>query len=74
MAYGRLRLHPAVQLLPPVIGSCSNLQSSTDISDGLALVKQLFRGAQLADDLLGVVAFNFHGASHGQFWPVGKLS
>jgi hypothetical protein len=34
----------------------------------------LFRGAQLADDLLGVVAFAFHGTSPGQFWPVGKLS
>jgi hypothetical protein len=40
----------------------------------LALVEQLLGTAQLADDLLGVVAFAFHGASPGQVWPVGKLS
>jgi hypothetical protein len=34
----------------------------------------LIRGAQLADDLLGVVAFAFHVASPSQVWPVGKLS
>jgi len=45
-----------------------------DIGDGLPLVKQLFRGAQLAEQLLGVVAFAFHGASPGQVWPAGKLS
>jgi hypothetical protein len=40
----------------------------------LALVEQLLGTAQLADDLLGVVAFAFHGASPGQVWPIGKLS
>jgi len=38
------------------------------------LVKQLLSSAQLANDLLWVVAFAFHGASPGQFWPGGKLS
>jgi hypothetical protein len=27
---------------------------------------------ELADDLLGVVAFVFHGASPGQVWPLGE--
>jgi len=40
----------------------------------LALVEQLLGTAQLADDLLGVVAFAFHGASPGQLLPIGKLS
>jgi hypothetical protein len=31
----------------------------------LALVEQLLGTAQLADDLLGVVAFAFHGAYSG---------
>jgi hypothetical protein len=39
----------------------------------LALVEQLLGTAQLADDLLGVVAFAFHSASPSQVWPIGKL-
>jgi hypothetical protein len=40
----------------------------------LSLVEQLLGTAQLADDLLGFVAFEFHGASPGQTWSAGKLS
>jgi hypothetical protein len=40
----------------------------------LALVEQLLGTAQLVDDLLGVVAFAFQGASLIQIWPIGKLS
>jgi hypothetical protein len=47
---------------------------STYIGNCLALVEQLLGTAQLADDLLGVVAFAFHGASPGQVWPIAKLS
>ena len=36
------------------------------------MVKQLIRGVELADDLLWVVALDFHGASPGQVWPVGN--
>jgi len=50
------------------------LQSSKYIGNCLALVEQLLGTAQLADDLLGVVAFAFYGASPGQVWPIGKLS
>ena len=50
------------------------LAYAADIGDRLALVKQLLRVPQLAIDLLWVVAIDFHGASPGQFWPVGKLS
>jgi hypothetical protein len=49
-------------------------QGAADISDGLALGAELLSGTQLADDLLGSVAFAFHGASPGQVWPAGKLS
>jgi hypothetical protein len=44
------------------------------IGNRLALVEQLLGTAQLADHLLGVVAFAFHGASPGQLWPIVKLS
>ena len=50
------------------------LAYAADIGDRLALVKQLLRVPLLAIDLLWVVAIDFHGASPGQFWPVGKLS
>ena len=30
--------------------------------------------SQLADDLLGAVAFAFHGAFPSQLWPIGMLS
>jgi hypothetical protein len=42
--------------------------------NGLSLGDELLSSAQLADDLLGVVAFEFHGTSPGQVWPAGKLS
>ena len=74
MASGRLRLHAAVELLPTVVGGSRYLQSSACIGNGLSLVEQLLGAPQLADDLLGAVAFAFHGASPGQVWPVGKLS
>ena len=74
MASGRLRLHAAVEMLPTVVGGSGYLQGSAYIGNGLSLVEQLLGTAQLADDLLGVVAFAFHGASPGQVWPVGKLS
>jgi hypothetical protein len=71
-----------VQLLPAVISRWGYLQRSADVSDCLTLVQELLSGAQLADDLYscgeafgyGAVAFDFHGASPGQFWLVGKLS
>ena len=74
MGSARLRLHPAVQLLPAVIGRDRHLQRTTDIGDALALVEQLFSSAQLADDLFGCVSLALYGASPGQVWPVGKLS
>ena len=74
MAYGRLRLHSRVQMLPTVVSRWINLWGPAEVSNVLALVQELFSSAQLANDLLGVVAFDFHGASHGQFWPVWKLS
>jgi hypothetical protein len=43
-------------------------------SDGLALAQKLLSGAQLADDLLAVVTFDFHGASPCQVRLVRKLS
>jgi hypothetical protein len=57
-----------------VIGGSRNLQCSAYDSDALSLVKKLLSSAQLADDLLGAVAFAFHGASPGQVWLVRKLS
>ena len=51
-----------------------NQTTSADVGDALTLVKKLISRSQLADDLLGAVAFAFHGASPGQVWPVGKLS
>jgi hypothetical protein len=74
MASGRLRLHAAVGLLATVVVGCGYLQGSAYIGNGLSLVEQLHGTAQLVDDLLGIVAFAFHGASHGQVWPEGKLS
>ena len=74
MAYGRLRPHASVEMLPTVVGGSRYLQGSAYIGNCLALVEQLLGTAQLADDLLGVVAFAFHGASPGQVWPIGKLS
>ena len=74
MASGRLRLHSPVQLLPAVVGRGRYLQGSADVSDGLGLVQKLLSGAQLADDLLCAVAFDFHGAYACQVWLVGKLS
>ena len=73
MASGRLRLHAAVELLPTVVGGSGYLQASAYVDNGLSFVEQL-GAVQLADDLLGVVAFAFHGASPGQVWPIGKLS
>jgi hypothetical protein len=67
----RLRLHAAVEMLPTVVGGSGFLQGSAYISNGLSLVEQLLGTAQLADDLLGVLAFAFRGASPGQVWPVG---
>ena len=57
-----------------MIGGSRNLQGSADVGDALTLVKKLISRSQLADDLLGAVAFAFHGASPGQVWPIGKLS
>ena len=74
MASCRLRLHAAVELLPAVVGRSGYLQGSAYIGNGLSLVEQLLGTAQLADDLLGFVAFEFHGASPGQTWSAGKLS
>ena len=66
MAYGRLRLHADVEMLPTVVDGSRYLQGSAYICNCLALVEQLLGTAQLVDDLLGVVAFVFHGASPGQ--------
>jgi hypothetical protein len=73
-ALGLCRFHPAVELLPAVVGRCRHFKGPADIGDALALVEELLSGPQLADDLLGVVALAFHGASPGQVWPAGKLS
>ena len=43
------------------------------VGHGMALVEYLLRSAQLVDDLLGVVALAFRGASPGQVWRVGTL-
>jgi hypothetical protein len=56
-----------------VIGGSRNLQGSADVSEALSLFKKELSGAELADDLLGAVAFAFNGASRGQVWPLGKL-
>ena len=74
MGSARLRLHPAVQQLPAVIDRGRHLQRTTNIRDALALVEQLFRSAQFADDLFGCAALALQGASPGQVWPLGKLS
>ena len=82
MASGRLCLHPVIQMLPAVVSRRRHLQGLEDVSNRLALVQELFSSARFANDLYsygeafgyGVAAFAFHGASHGQFWPVGKLS
>ena len=73
-ALGLCYFHAAVELLPAVVGGGRHLQGSADIGDGLALVEELLSSPQFANDLLGVVAFAFHGASPGQVWAVGKLS
>jgi len=73
-AFGLCGFHSPVQLLPAVVSRRRNFEGSADVSNGLALVQVLLSGPQLTDDLLGAVAFDFHGASLGQFWPVGKLS
>jgi hypothetical protein len=59
MASGRLRLHAAVELLATVVVGCGYLQGSAYIGNGLSLVEQLLGTAQLADALIGVVAFAF---------------
>jgi hypothetical protein len=74
MGSARLRLHPAVQLLPAVISRGRHLKGTADIGHALALIEELLSGAQLADDLLGSVALAFYEASPGQAWPIGKLS
>jgi hypothetical protein len=74
MASARLRLHSPVKLLPAVVGRWGYLQGSADVSDGLPLAQKLLSGAQLADNMLRAVAFDFHGASPCQVWLVGKLS
>ncbi len=74
MGSARLRLHSHVQMLPAVVNRRRNFQGSTGLSNDLVLVQKLLSGQQLADDLLEAVVFDFHGASPGQFWPVGKLS
>ena len=51
-----------------------NLQDSSDVRNSLALAQELTSGPQLADDLLGVMAFEFHEAFIGQVWPTGELS
>ena len=47
---------------------------AADTGDGLALTAALLSSGQFAKDLLGVVAFAFHGDSPGEVWPVRKLS
>ena len=74
MGSARLRLHPAIELLPAVISRGRHLQGTAHIGHALALVEELLSSAQLADDLLGSVTLAFHGASPGQVWPAGKLS
>ena len=65
MASGRLRIHSHVQMLPAVVIRRRSLQGSAEVGNGLALVQELFSSAQLVNDLLWVVAFDFHGASLG---------
>ena len=74
VAFGICGFHSPVQMLPAVVSRRRNFQGSANVSNDLALVQKLLSGPQLADDLLGAVVFDFHGASPGQFLPVGKLS
>jgi hypothetical protein len=55
-------------------GDCPEKPDHLNVGDALTLVKKLISRSQLSDDLLGAVAFAFHGASPGQVWPIGKLS
>jgi hypothetical protein len=75
MASGQLRLHYPVQLLSELgIGNWVP-QIPADIGDSLVLVKQLFGGAQIADDLYsfgealatGIWRLHFMGTSPCQF-------
>jgi hypothetical protein len=75
------RWSPADKLAAVVSGD-RNLKSQAHVGDGLVLVEELLRGAELADDLYsfgeafgyGVVALAFHGASPGRVRPAVKLS
>lgn len=42
--------------------------------DSFSSAKLFIRGAQLADDLLGVMAFAFYWPSHGQVFQGGELT
>jgi len=59
--------------VPVVVGGHGKLRDR-DIGDSLALVEELLGSALLANDLPGGVTLEFHGASLGEVWPVGKLS
>lgn len=61
MGSARLRLHPAKELLAAVIGRSRFLKGAANISDRLALVKELLSAEQLADILLGVWRLRFMG-------------
>ncbi len=67
--FSLLSLHPAVLLLPAVVGRLSDLDGATDLGDSLALGDQLLRGIELADDLLSRVADRFHAGVPGPVWP-----
>jgi hypothetical protein len=77
MASGQLRLHYHEQLLSALgIGNWVP-QIPAEIGDSLVLVKQLFGGAQIADDLYsfgealatGIWCLHFMGTSPCQLWP-----
>ena len=47
--------HPAIELLPAVIGRRRHLQGTAHIGHALAPVEELLSSAKLANDLLGSV-------------------
>ena len=69
MGSDRLRLNPAVELLPTAVGRLGDLNGAADIGDGLGLGDQLLSSSQFADDLLLCVADSLHGEVPGPIWP-----
>lgn len=69
MSAARLRLHPALELLPAVVGRLRHCDDAANAGEGLALSDQLISDFELADDPLGCVTNSFHGEVPGPVWP-----